>query len=329
MYTPRLFLKTHFLVPVGLVALLIFTSCGVSFAQTANSFPGASTSSNLSTNAMTVETRSMVINGAKRTYQIQKPTGTDVRYPVVIVMHGGGGSIEDALVLSGFPALAQREKFILVAPQGLKGGWDAVSKTGSAGDVKFIGKIIDTVVAKDYADKTRIFATGMSAGGAMSFLLGCEMSDRIAAIAPVGILMHKDLAKYCKPSRPLPIMVVHGTADTHVPAGGGTLKYATYHEVLSQKNTLTFWATRNGCFSGVSGANLENTSKTDRSTVTKYTYKKCKNGVETLFYEVRGGGHTWPGGNMPFLIGLLLGVTNKDMNATETIWKFFNNVGHK
>src|SRR5262249_33405984 len=152
-------------------------------------------------------------------------------------------------------------------------------------------------------DVDRIYATGMSNGGFMSHRLGCELANRIAAIAPVAGV----LGVACSPSRPMPVMDFHGTADTLVPYNGGS-----QYGFASVPDTIAGWAQRNGC----TDTPAVTFSKGDSSC---QTYQKCQAGVTVTLCTVQDGGHTWPGGT-PYPS---LGKTTTDLSATDAMWEFF------
>ena len=166
-----------------------------------------------------------------RTYLVHLPASysKDKAWPVVLVFHGGGGNGEQMAGMTGFSRKADREGFIAVYPNG-SGRWQNRFLTWNAGnccayayengidDVGFIRALIGKL-KKDYAvDERRVFATGISNGGMMSYRLACGLSDLIAAIGPVAGAQNID----CEPKRPVSVVILHGTADLYVRYKGGT-----------------------------------------------------------------------------------------------------------
>lgn len=156
---------------------------------------------------------------------------------------------------------------------------------------------------KDYydIDLNRVYSTGMSMGGFMSYRLACELSERIAAIASVTGLL---AAFPCTPARPLPVLQIHGTADGTVPYSGVS-------------STISFWVGENNCPVSPVITNLPDINSTDASTVTKSYYGFCDDSTEVILYTVNNGGHTWPDA------AINIGVTNRDFNANSEVWNFF------
>jgi polyhydroxybutyrate depolymerase len=153
-------------------------------------------------------------------------------------------------------------------------------------------------------DPGRIYVTGISNGAQMTNRLGCESSDLIAAIAPVS--GGYSGAEECRPGRPVPVVAFHGTADHLIPyEGKGQL-------LLPAREWAAAWAARNGC-------NSKPTVTFQHGQVSGETWGGCRQGAEVVFYTVEGGGHSWPGSDMV----PQLGITTKDINATDVIWEFF------
>jgi polyhydroxybutyrate depolymerase len=238
-------------------------------------------------------------------YDPTKPT------PVVLNFHGlaESPSLEEGLTL--MDAEADSQGFVVIYPQGTGTllSWNAGACCGDAvqnnvDDVGFVGALLDQAEAQLCVDTGRIFATGMSNGGFFSHVLGCELSSRIAAIAPVAGVMG---IPTCTPSRPVPVIEFHGTSDLLVPYNGNPAIGYT-----SVPDTVAGWVQRDGCL----GQAMTTYSNGDATCV---TYSQCNAGADVTLCTITGGGHTWPGGT-PFP---LLGVTSTDISATDAMWTFF------
>jgi polyhydroxybutyrate depolymerase len=208
-------------------------------------------------------------------------------------------------------AKADKAGFISVHPEGtgLQRSWNAGVCCGEAAqtkvdDVAHVSKMLDELEAKLCVDKKRVFSTGMSNGAALSHRLACELSGRIAAIAPVAHVMTIP-RESCQPTRPVSVLSFNGTKDGLVPYGGNGLGYP------SVADTMKHWATKNGC----STTPRETWKKED---VTCVTYDGCKSGSEVSLCTVQEGGHTWPGGPPGGL-----GATTQAISATDAMWDFF------
>ena len=169
-------------------------------------------------------------------------------------------------------------------------------------DVEFVKDLLREISSMVAIDKKRIYAAGYSHGARMSSLLACDLSNDIAAIGGVaGVIFPAT----CAPSRPVPVINIYGTEDTYY---------------LEGDHSAQNWAEKNGCQKAPK-------TKTVSKLVEQMTYASCKTNAELVIYRIKGGGHIWPdspiaerlenAGTWP------KGKTNKDINATNLIWGFF------
>ena len=162
----------------------------------------------------------------------------------------------------------------------------------------------------------------------MTLRLGCEISDKLAAIAPVIANIPNNIIATCKPASPLPVLLMNGTDDPLVPWDGGSVSLfkKTMGEVVSTADTVSFWTEHNRCNPDPKVVILKDRDLEDGSSVKVSTYRHCSNSAEVILYAIMGGGHSFPGGNIPDR-PRLLGRKNNDINAAEVIWYFFK--GHE
>lgn len=281
-------------------------------------------------------TESLRVDGVTRTYNIHVPdiyTGS-VPVPMVIALHGGGGSSKKMANLTGFNAISDTYGFIVVYPNGIENRWndgrmlkEYTTQKDTIDDVNFISKLIDQICEQYTIDKTRIYVTGISNGAMMSCRLACELSEKIAAIAMVVGAMPEQIADTCEPASPLSVLLIAGTDDPLVPFEGGKIasgrKNKKYGGVKSMYDTVRFWVQHNGCSETPHVAWLPDTDPDDGCRVRKEVYLYGENGTEVVFYCIEGGGHTWPGG-FQYAAVRIIGKTCYDFDASETIWNFFN-----
>lgn len=263
----------------------------------------------------------ITVGALQRTYTLRLPStynGADVM-PMVIAMHGGFGSGAQLEEQSGLTEKGEQEGFIVVYPDGVAGTlnirtWNAGGCCGYAmnnhiDDVGFINALLDTLIAGHAIDTQRIYATGMSNGGFMSYRLACELSERIAAIAPVSASMTIDV---CQPSRPVPVIALHSFLDTSVPYLGGVGDGVSIHYNSPQDSVQTAFALHADC------AVLNDTVQND-SALTVVSWRDCDCGQEMLLYMTRDGGHSWPGGTQT-VIG---DPPSQVISANDLMWEFF------
>lgn len=286
----------------------------------------------------------------RREFLLHLPTGYDpaAPVPVVVVLHGGGGDKEGALRLTCpegeedsddcLLGLADREGFAVVAPEGTGGllghtwnagggedGWRCVSgkacKDG-VDDLAYFDDLLRELGDTVNVDPARVYATGLSNGGAMSHRLACDRADVFAAVAPLAGANQLAVAQGCAPSRPVPVLHVHGTEDPcwGYEGGDGACLQDDGDVYASVDESMAAWAGINGCAGEPVTAELPDTED-DGTTTTRHTWQGCAAATEHL--EVVGGGHTWPGG-WSYLRERKIGVTATDWRANEEIWAFFS-----
>ena len=267
----------------------------------------------------------ITVDGASRTFLIYTPPGLDknITTPLLFVLHGSAGNGEVMMTVTqrGFERIADKEKFIVVYPDALERRWNA--QDGTVDDAKFLLAIVDKLAAESRVDNKRVYMAGISNGGMMAQRMACEHSDRVAAIATVAGTMPAGMATVCKPSRPVPVMVIHGTKDPIVPWGGGAVAgFAEFGQVVSAAETFRFWASHNLCKGAPLVVNEPDRDPQDGTRVRLERFSDCGNKTEVTLVTVEGGGHTWPGGYQ-YLPEPFIGKTSKDIDANTLIWNFF------
>jgi polyhydroxybutyrate depolymerase len=287
------------LVIVGLPIALIFI--GAVVFRLANHTNGTITSS-----------------GEKRAYLLHVPESYDpnVSTPLVISIHGYAEWPAHQMELSRWNVLADRDGFIVVFPSGTRFPlrWRTSGAPGSDTDpmldVTFISDLIDQLERAYNIDPNRIYVNGLSNGGGMSFILSCTLSERIAAVGMVsGAYLYP--WEECNPSRLVPTIVFHGTADPIVPFQGGPSR-AFELPFPNIPEWIDALANHNQC-----ADNALDLPPSGEVRGVKFT--NCD--ADVVFYTVAGGGHAWPGGDaMPEPI---VGYTSQDIDATHIMWEFF------
>jgi len=185
---------------------------------------------------------SITVGGTARTYHVHLPPRQTGAAPLLVVLHGHGGTGSNTITLTHMNDLADQQGVITVYPDGLNKSWadgrDA-SESDQQGvdDVAFIGQLITTLQQEYSIDAHRIYVAGMSNGGFMTERLGCELAGVVAAIVPVVATLSSNQAAGCAPSRPMPILYVLGEDDPLVPYNGGTVR-GDRGAILSATNSL-------------------------------------------------------------------------------------------
>ena len=258
----------------------------------------------------------------QRTYLLHLPpsylAGTPM--PLVIAMHGGGGWGVQLQNQSQLSVKADAAGFIVVYPEGVKtpvtgirtwnaGGCCAYAMNQNIDDVGFISALIDTLKANYSIDTNRIYATGMSNGAFLAYRLACELSNKIAAIAPVAGSMN---VSSCMPIRGVPVIHFHSKLDTNVPYFGGVGSGASGHYNPPIDSVLNVW-------SGYSSCAVQNNTVYSGLDYKFIRWSSCNCGNEMHLYLTEDGGHSWAGGQQTALGD----PVSTAINANDLMWTFF------
>jgi polyhydroxybutyrate depolymerase len=267
--------------------------------------------------AQTTVIDSIIHDGIYRNYRLYVPAAYNgsTAVPLVLNLHGYTSNATEQQFYGNFMPLADANNFLLVMPNGTRDNqnqtfWNAFGGSGPD-DVGFLSALIDSLNATYNINLNRVYSTGMSNGGFMSYKLACMLSNRIAAIASVTGTMSTVELNNCTPTRPVPVMEIHGTADATVPYNGGT-------GFTPIPNVMSYWVNHNNCNPVADSADVPNTNTTDGCTALHYVWSGGDNGSSVEHYKIIGGGHTWPGA------AFNIGVTNQDFDASTEIWRFFS-----
>jgi polyhydroxybutyrate depolymerase len=265
----------------------------------------------------------------ERTYELFAPEqDDDALHPLVIMLHGGGGSGARSRGWLGLDELAQERGFFVVYPDGLGTSWNYGAGIRTPGgvirpdDVGFLTWLIDTLAAEYPIDTTRVFVAGMSDGAQMVYRFACVAPERLAGVAGVASTLAVGIAEDCT-TQPLPMLLIHGSAD---PIISWDRRYNNAGELVyfSATDSFTFWARRNGCDETADAIAVEDLADVDVDDSSSVRYLRagvCDDDAEVRFYGVIGGGHTWP--SHPFDVEFELGALNRDIDASEVIMDWF------
>ena len=272
----------------------------------------------------------LVVDGIPRQYFAHfpsKPVPGD-QFPLVFLLHGGGGSPRSMMNLTGMNSLADRHRFVAVYPQGTgpmnrRLTWNAghccgFARDNGVDDVGFIRTLIEEMVTTRPVAPDRVYLIGISNGGMMTLRLGLELSSLITAIAVVAGT-YLPAADQTRIDRPVPLILFHGSNDHMVPLLGGKRRSFSGVQVShpSVEQTLQHWKKNHG--------DLIRSEIETAAGVRRESYLN-RSGIEVLvIYTIFGGGHTWPGTSV--------GRPAKDdpmqqISATELIYDFFEKHNH-
>jgi polyhydroxybutyrate depolymerase len=265
------------------------------------------------------KTVNLTVDGNARSFIVYLPTGYNNagKMPLIFAIHGGSGTPEGMINIANFKPISDREKVVLIYPAGIQNNWNDGRPTTpnqlGINDVSFFNQMCDYAIAN---------LSGISNGGFMSSRLGCELSNRIAAIAvDAATIEATTIASSCNPGRPVPAIYIHGTLDPLVPFTGGTVSPGAGGTAISHFQAIDKWITINGCNTTPTITDLPDIAN-DGTTIKQRVYSNSTNGSEVVSYVITNGGHTWPQGYQ-YANEAFIGKTSQDMNACEVIWTFF------
>lgn len=269
-------------------------------------------------------THALTHDGIERNYTLYVPSSVNWTQPVplVFVFHGGTGNAESAIRMSGFNKIADQNGFLVVYPNGTGRLSDEKLLTWNGGDccgfaqeknvddVGFVREIVTELQSLAIIDTKRIYATGMSNGGILSQRLACEAADLFAAVAPVAGTLN---FSPCTPSQPISVIEFHGTADQHIPYGGGVGPESLVDvDFASVQDSVNFWVTTNACAS-----QPQSNSFAD---IQHDVWTGCTASTSVELYTINGGGHAWPGGEAGRVDA---DPPTQSISASQLIWEFF------
>lgn len=274
--------------------------------------------------------------GRSRTYITHMPAASGT-LPVMIAYHGGGGEAQGFKGYAGLDAVADREHFIVVYPNGTGplpnrlltfngGGCCGFARERNIDDIGFTIALLDDLAKRTPVDRTRIYATGHSNGAIMAYRLAAERADRIAAIVPVAGAMS---VSSFSPSRPVPVMHIHSVDDPRAlyeggvgPPFPGTNNRETHQPV---QRALDQWIRAAACAAVPTAAETRRGRTGTREathTATKLVWSKCAGNAEIVHWKLTGAGHGWPGNRRSGLAEEITGPSTTVVDAAEEAWKF-------
>lgn len=278
---------------------------------------------------------SLRVGPAERRYILHVPPSAPANPALILNFHGGGGNPAAHQKYARMDALADREGFLVVYPYGngpLRERlltWNGGTCCGIAAatqvdDVGFVRALLDDLARRTAYDAARVYATGLSNGAMMSYRLAAELSDRIAAVAPVAGSMV--LLRF-SPARPVPVMHIHSVDDARALYDGGLgpafpfTDTRVLHPPVEAR--LGEWAKANGCDPGPAQAERREwrNPASVLHTAARLEYRGCKEPV--VLWKLTGAGHVWPGGELDYL-PLLLGPGTRVIDVNEEMWRFLS-----
>jgi polyhydroxybutyrate depolymerase len=288
----------------------------------------------------------------QRSYFSYVPKNLSPAPALVVVMHGSSSNARNVMHISKMNRVADEFGFIVAYPQGSQdANGDTFFNVGyefhrheKVDDVDFVVSLVGKLQALHNIDKNHVFATGLSNGGEMSYLLACHASELFRAVAPVAGCMMQNAISQCQPSRAIPILAISGTNDPITRYSGDLENADGWGVYLGQDDTIDFWVRQYG-LERMESRPIANTHRPGNKNDSHIVFERygqreqtgAKNDTtsgtaEIWFYRVVNGGHDWPGftpdpsmnarqraGYEQMGLG-----KNQDIDASGEIWRFFS-----
>lgn len=279
-----------------------------------------------------LERRELSVKGRKRVFFVHRPDGLSAPAPLLFQLHGGNGTAPRRAQQTGLNEIADRERFIAIYPQGENYGWNdgrfplgLVSSQGKADDVAFFNAMFDALTSSGEGDPARVYVSGGSNGGMMTYRLVCEVGHRIAAAVVMVANLPELVAPNCNPPRAVPLLIMNGTSDPLMPFEGGVVAMREENgRVISTMDTVEFWRKANGCAGKALQTQMPNRDPDDGMTTDMFHWAPCASGGELLFFRMNGAGHGLPGRSRNKIAEAerLGGKSSNDFDSSEETWTF-------
>ena len=260
-------------------------------------------------------------DGLTRQYIYYEPENLNQQMPLVIVMHGYTGDANSIKNYSEMNDFADQYGFAVCYPRGTVDGggnrfWNvgyAFHQNETVDDVGYLTELTQYLQQTNGLNPDYTFATGMSNGGEMCYMLACQAYDTFKAVAPVAGMILQDILDDCDAAPAIPVFEIHGSQDGVTPLAGDPDNNDGWGSYPSIADTIDYFVEKNGCTTLVEGS-VPNTDTSDGSFIVSEKYINGVNQNEVWYYKVVGGGHDWPGSG-----------GNMDIEAGEQAWLFFQN----
>ena len=270
--------------------------------------------------------------GRTRSYSLYAPSAPARGLAALFLLHGGNMDAKQVRLYTQrrFEGLGERKGFLVVYPDAYGKYWNAgvekVYKAAREGvdDTGFLAAVSERLVKERGADRRRLYAVGISNGAVMVHRLACEDAVRWAAVAALEGALGAETAAACRPARPVPILMVHGTADKILAWESRKVNMIITQigARLNVPETTAKWVALDHCAGNPEKTDLPDKDPGDGTRWQREAWRRCRAGSEVLFYKVDGGGHTWPNGlpNMTMIVGRI----SRDVDIEPLLWSFLS-----
>jgi polyhydroxybutyrate depolymerase len=328
-------LKSTTSILILLILALQWISCG-------NSTTGRNGNTNELLTPGWHDEQSITVSDLRRFYRYYIPDSlSSEQPPVVFFLHGGNQSMRKSMPpanngSAAWPDVADKHGFILMVPNGTnpetadasgdEQRWNdcrVKAPDVDVNDVDFLRTLMDWSVENLEIDAARIYVTGASNGGLMTFRAAIELPDKVAAAAP--FIANNPVESECPPATPTPIMITVGTEDPLMPYTGGEVA-GSGSFVVSADSTRDFWVELNGITGEPTTATLPDIAPNDESVVVEEVFQNVNGTLAVRYLRMVGAGHSMPSTSRKLrpAIEAFLGPQNNDIEGAEQAWQFMS-----
>ena len=281
-----------------------------------------------------------IVNGTleyqstQRVYSLHIPDSFDgtVAAPMVVFLHGGGGNAQSAQNFTNFNEISEENDFLMLYPQAgfefpdnsfiWADGRGLAPDEQGIDDVGYINNLIDFLETQYNINNDKIYLCGFSNGSFLAQKIAFEANSQFAAVGTIGGTMSEELFENNNPNRAIPMIYIFGKDDPLVPYNGGFVSgNMDFEPVIGIEQAVDFWVNNNNCRTTLPKVNLPDVNLNDSSSVAVFEYTDGDANSIVKYYEITGGGHTWPGVPLP---NQNLGNVNMDIEASKVLWEFFD-----
>ncbi|WP_288392875.1 alpha/beta fold hydrolase [uncultured Herbaspirillum sp.] len=288
---------------------------------------GCSLLSALPANAVDLSLKTIRVGNLARAYFSERNSIGEPR-PLIIALHASGSSGSLMARATGLTEIAEAAGYMIVYPNGTglaidartwnSGGCCGYAQMHKVDDVAFLRALIDKLVKDGLADPQRVYLVGVSNGGMMAYRMAAEAPELFKAVAVVSAVLDVPPETV---KAPMPLLHIHGSDDPFIPFLGGIGKQEVSQlPRLSVARSIEAFIKADGAAPRPSVTDIPDTAN-DGTTIRQYTYASKTDPQAVVLYEVKGGGHAWPGGVAPIING---GKSSQNLDTSRTVINFFN-----
>ncbi|KAF1043802.1 MAG: hypothetical protein GAK35_02029 [Herbaspirillum frisingense] len=285
----------------------------------------------LPAHAVDMSLKTLRVGNLSRAYFSERSAQGEAQ-PLIIALHASGSTGSVMARATGLTEIAEAAGYMIVYPNGTgltidartwnSGGCCGYAQMHKVDDVAFLRALIKKLADDGLADPKRVYLVGVSNGGMMAYRMAAEAPELFKGVAVVSAVLDVPPETI---KAGLPVLHIHGSDDPFIPflGGIGSKEAASQLPRLSVAKTIEAWVKADGADPRPDVSDIPDAAG-DGTTIRKYTYHSKSDAQAVILYEVKGGGHNWPGSTIPIANG---GKSSQNLDSSRTIIDFFNRHG--